>query len=164
MFYDFNSPLDLDPSLQHVRALCCPSPFAFRCRMQSSRRHHHLMRNLQAFDMVVSHQSPFLCPVSAADAAPQVIDPPFITREVWEKYAATAKFLLCEGGRLICTTIRENADMMHELLQASLVTSLSHLHAVYRACCLHCTMRLGPYATQVKPQKFQPCIPHLVYQ
>lgn len=51
----------------------------------------------------------------------QVIDPPFITREVWEKYAITARFLLAEGGRLICTTIRENAAMMDELLQARAV-------------------------------------------
>ena len=34
-----------------------------------------------------------------------VIDPPFITREVWEKYAATAKLLMKKGvnaeGRLL---------------------------------------------------------------
>jgi hypothetical protein len=51
----------------------------------------------------------------------QVIDPPFITREVWEKYAATAKFLMREDARLICTTIRENASMMSELLQVRLI-------------------------------------------
>jgi 16S rRNA G966 N2-methylase RsmD len=34
-----------------------------------------------------------------------LIDPPFITPEVWEKYAKTAKMLLKEGGKIICTTI-----------------------------------------------------------
>eukprot|EP00798_Chlamydomonas_sp_ICE-L_P004056 gene4056-14142_t len=47
-----------------------------------------------------------------------VIDPPFITREVWEKYAATAKLLLKEGGKVICSTVAENAPFMEELLGA----------------------------------------------
>lgn len=34
-----------------------------------------------------------------------LIDPPFITPEVWEKYSTTAKLLLKEGGKIICTTI-----------------------------------------------------------
>eukprot|EP00744_Colponema_vietnamica_P025989 GILI01038418.1.p2 GENE.GILI01038418.1~~GILI01038418.1.p2 ORF type:complete len:184 (-),score=47.97 GILI01038418.1:33-584(-) len=45
-----------------------------------------------------------------------VIDPPFITREVWEKYAAACRLLLAEGGKILCSTIAENADMMAELL------------------------------------------------
>ncbi|CAE7461263.1 Eef1akmt1 [Symbiodinium natans] len=45
-----------------------------------------------------------------------LIDPPFITREVWEKYAATARFLACQGARFLCTTIAENAPLMEELL------------------------------------------------
>lgn len=45
-----------------------------------------------------------------------LIDPPFITREVWEKYAITARFLACEGARILCTTIAENAQLMAELL------------------------------------------------
>jgi hypothetical protein len=83
----------------------------------------------------------------------QVIDPPFITREVWEKYATTARYLLAEGGRLICTTIRENAEMMNELLQVSAVEAVCDAGAFASADIL-----------QVKPQRFQPCIPHLVYQ
>jgi len=70
-----------------------------------------------------------------------VIDPPFITREVWEKYALTARLLLREGvgedgmpcGRLLCTTVRENRAMMLEILQ-------------------------------VEPCAFRPSIPNLVYQ
>jgi hypothetical protein len=62
-----------------------------------------------------------------------VIDPPFITEEVWEKYTATAKWLLAPGGKVLCSTIAENEEMMERLLA-------------------------------VKPQKFRPSIPHLVYQ
>ena len=63
-----------------------------------------------------------------------IIDPPFITEEVWIKYANTAQWL--SNGpdcRIICTTIHENATMMQRLL---------HLH----------------------PRKFRPSIPNLVYQ
>ena len=46
----------------------------------------------------------------------QVIDPPFITREVWEKYAVATRMLLKEGGKILASTIQENKDMMAELL------------------------------------------------
>ncbi|GMI38953.1 hypothetical protein TeGR_g11088 [Tetraparma gracilis] len=69
-----------------------------------------------------------------------VIDPPFITREVWEKYTASSKLLLCVDptenspkGMVIGTTVAENKDFMGELL----------------GC---------------KPQAFRPSIPNLVYQ
>lgn len=45
-----------------------------------------------------------------------VIDPPFITREVWEKYAITARLLLKPEGKLILSSIMENAAMLNELL------------------------------------------------
>ncbi|GMH56436.1 hypothetical protein TrST_g9020 [Triparma strigata] len=69
-----------------------------------------------------------------------VIDPPFITREVWEKYTESAHALLkekpaynSESGQVIGTTVAENAPFMEELL----------------GC---------------KAQKFRPSIPNLVYQ
>lgn len=70
-----------------------------------------------------------------------IVDPPFITREVWEKYAEAMALLAKEGvdeagvphGRYICSTIAENTEMMAELVG-------------------------------VKPQTFKPSIPHLVYQ
>jgi hypothetical protein len=73
-----------------------------------------------------------------------IIDPPFITREVWEKYAATTKLLLLEettsdredhskANCILLSTIAENEAMMKELLQ-------------------------------VNPVAFQPSIPNLVYQ
>merc|ERR1712224_787999 len=45
-----------------------------------------------------------------------VIDPPFITEEVWVQYTATAKWLLAPGGKVLCSTIAENAEMMAKLL------------------------------------------------
>ncbi|CAM9178573.1 unnamed protein product [Laminaria digitata] len=64
-----------------------------------------------------------------------VADPPFITEQVWENYAAATKMLLRPGGAglVLCSTISENASFMKELLGA-------------------------------KPCKFKPSIPNLVYQ
>mmetsp|Transcript_20915 Transcript_20915/g.37665 ORF Transcript_20915/g.37665 Transcript_20915/m.37665 type:complete len:251 (-) Transcript_20915:55-807(-) len=45
-----------------------------------------------------------------------VIDPPYITREVWAQYAITAKLLLAPNGRILLSTVAENAEMMKELL------------------------------------------------
>lgn len=53
-----------------------------------------------------------------------VIDPPFITHEVWQKYAITAKLLLKEGvnedgipnGKVIGTTVIENSSFLNEIL------------------------------------------------
>eukprot|EP00245_Coleochaete_scutata_P005797 TRINITY_DN19669_c0_g1_i1.p1 TRINITY_DN19669_c0_g1~~TRINITY_DN19669_c0_g1_i1.p1 ORF type:complete len:183 (+),score=47.58 TRINITY_DN19669_c0_g1_i1:47-595(+) len=46
-----------------------------------------------------------------------VIDPPFITEEAWRKYSETAKLLLRDGGKVILSTIRENAPLLKEILQ-----------------------------------------------
>ena len=70
-----------------------------------------------------------------------VVDPPFITRDVWEKYAETTRLLLkedpltgaTEGARVLVSTVAENHEMMKELLG-------------------------------VEPVAFKPSIPHLVYQ
>jgi hypothetical protein len=73
-----------------------------------------------------------------------VIDPPFITDDVWRKYAQTAGLLLAKpfqsqhdapetGGLVVGTTVFENAALMKELF--------------------------GAIATP-----FLPSIPHLVYQ
>lgn len=70
-----------------------------------------------------------------------VIDPPFITKEVWDKYAITAKLLLKTGidnegtevaanvdvnffagrpnGKVILTTVLENAPLLKDLFDAS---------------------------------------------
>jgi len=63
-----------------------------------------------------------------------VIDPPFITRDVWSKYAETAKFLVAPGGRILGSTVPENVEWMGEVLPG------------------------------IKPRRYQPSIPNLVYQ
>jgi 16S rRNA G966 N2-methylase RsmD len=64
-----------------------------------------------------------------------VIDPPFITREVWEKYAECAKMLLNKDGGMmyLISTIDENEAMIKELTGSDRAT-------------------------------FRPSIPNLVYQ
>ena len=63
-----------------------------------------------------------------------VIDPPFITREVWEKYAEASQLLLVEdGGHALLSTIDENEEMILELMGA-------------------------------RRREFRPSIPNLVYQ
>ncbi|KAG2790934.1 hypothetical protein PC129_g12230 [Phytophthora cactorum] len=63
-----------------------------------------------------------------------VVDPPFITREVWELYTKTVTSLLrSKDSKILVTTIEENAAMIKELLGCS-------------------------------SRKFKPAIPHLVYQ
>mmetsp|Transcript_5739 Transcript_5739/g.17081 ORF Transcript_5739/g.17081 Transcript_5739/m.17081 type:complete len:250 (-) Transcript_5739:349-1098(-) len=63
-----------------------------------------------------------------------VIDPPFITQDVWEKYADAARRLLVpSGGLVIGTTVSENAPMMKDILG-------------------------------VHPNRFLPSIPNLPYQ
>lgn len=55
-----------------------------------------------------------------------VVDPPFITHAVWENYAVTTKMLLKKGsssdgsplGKVILTTLQENAEMLQNLLGA----------------------------------------------
>ena len=50
-----------------------------------------------------------------------VIDPPFITREVWEKYADAAKILLKKdsSAKYLISTIDENEQMIKELTGCS---------------------------------------------
>lgn len=63
-----------------------------------------------------------------------VIDPPFITEEVWRAYATTSDLLLSNKKRLfIGTSVLENAALLYSLFQAN-------------------------------PTPFQPSIPTLVYQ
>ena len=45
-----------------------------------------------------------------------VIDPPFITREVWEKYARAIRIVGKGNARIILSSINENAGMLQELL------------------------------------------------
>ena len=45
-----------------------------------------------------------------------VIDPPFITEDVWKQFATSAKLLLQPGGKIILTTVAENREMLKGML------------------------------------------------
>ena len=75
-------------------------------------------------------------PVHLLDAFDMVVvDPPFITRDVWSKYMQTVKLILRKHGKVLFTSVLEN----HEMLEA-------HWD--------------GPLYVA----DFQPSIPHLTYQ
>ena len=61
-------------------------------------------------------------------------DPPFITTPVLTQYATSIRLLLAPGGRILFSTVPENAALLKELLGL-----------------------MGPL-------RFLPSIPHLVYQ
>ena len=66
-----------------------------------------------------------------------IIDPPFITEEVWKAYAITAKLLLRKENNdqhILGTTVAENLSLLQSLFPS------------------------------IHRNKFQPSIPHLVYQ
>lgn len=65
-----------------------------------------------------------------------VVDPPFITREVWAKYAETIRLILKpKGGKVLLTSVIENHPMLEDVTKLQLMVPL-----------------------------FRPSIPHLVYQ
>jgi hypothetical protein len=45
-----------------------------------------------------------------------LIDPPFITKEVWQAYADAVRLITRPGARVLCSTIDENAGLLKELL------------------------------------------------
>ena len=41
-----------------------------------------------------------------------VVDPPFITEDVWRKYAEAVRLCLRPGGKVMCTTVAENEGVL----------------------------------------------------
>ncbi|KPA76128.1 hypothetical protein ABB37_07897 [Leptomonas pyrrhocoris] len=67
-----------------------------------------------------------------------VADPPFITRDVWERYAATVKLLLKEGGKLLFTTVLENHTTLENLMDRPLFIAAFYPlveHLTYQYVC-----------------------------
>ncbi|ETV81698.1 hypothetical protein H257_05302 [Aphanomyces astaci] len=83
-----------------------------------------------------------------------VIDPPFITEQVWTKYAESARHLLVPQGKLLLTTI--GTIYIHysspPWTSFLILTHAAENH-VFLDRLLSCTLR-----------RYQPSIPHLVYQ
>ncbi|KIZ00168.1 N(6)-adenine-specific DNA methyltransferase 2 [Monoraphidium neglectum] len=75
-----------------------------------------------------------------------VIDPPFITEPVWRQYARTAALLLAPGGRVICSTVAENAPLMAELFGATACAfkpAIPHLVYQYSLFCSYAPTALS---------------------
>lgn len=88
-----------------------------------------------------------------------VIDPPYITRDVWEKYATTCRLLLRPGGRVLCTTIHENAPMMEELLglhAAKFRPKIPNLVYQYSVYINYESARLGTLNPEVDDEDWAP--------
>lgn len=84
---------------------------------------------------------PDAVPVQCWDAFDYVVvDPPFITREVWAQYARTVQLLLKKGGKVLFTSVVENHRMLEEVMDA------------------------GENAFPLFVPTFRPSIPHLTYQ
>lgn len=87
-----------------------------------------------------------------------LVDPPFITRDTWSKYAETALALLRPGGRLLCTTIAENAAMMQELLNVRPVLfrpSIPNLVYQYNVYTNYQSERLATLNSEVDDQDWR---------
>ena len=62
------------------------------------------------------YNHPDKIPVSMWDAFDYVVvDPPFITREVWQLYGETVKLILKKGGKVLFTSVIENHAMLEEV-------------------------------------------------
>jgi EEF1A lysine methyltransferase 1 len=82
------------------------------------------------------YHKPLQVPIQLCDSFDYVVvDPPFITREVWAQYLETVQLLLKKGGKVLFTSVLENHGMLEQGLDQGLYVPL-----------------------------FRPSIPHLTYQ
>lgn len=82
---------------------------------------------------------PDLIPVSLWEGFDMVVvDPPFITKEVWSKYIEAVKLLLQKNGKVLFTSVIENHPVLEGLL--------------------------GSDFPPLRIPKYRPSIPHLTYQ
>ena len=51
-----------------------------------------------------------------------VADPPFVVREVWQKYKQACDLLLKPDAKFLCTTPQENIAMMAEVMNLRPIT------------------------------------------
>lgn len=75
-----------------------------------------------------------------------LIDPPFITEDVWRKFAETTRLLLAPEGRVIASTVAENEPLMKDILGVVPVAfkpSIPHLVYQYKLYANYETKLLG---------------------
>ena len=102
-----------------------------------------------------------------------VIDPPFITHEVWALYAVATKKLLKPGGKILISTIPENTDFLRKVrTRRTPHRRETERERGMRSGCrsktdtraLRARYTRGAQELSVEPRPFQPSIPNLVYQ
>ena len=77
-----------------------------------------------------------------------VIDPPFITADVWKKYAETAKLLLRPGGLVVLTTVIENSSLLADIFPGDELRNWRHLPASLQLD-VACRVAFLPFAAVV---------------
>ena len=92
--YNFERPEDVPPELHHTARRRCA-----RCATL------HTCSPADGAHPLLSPQFDFA-----------LIDPPFITTKCWECYATTIRLLLAPGGKVLASTVRENAPLLKQLL------------------------------------------------
>lgn len=121
--------------------LSCPSLYFALPEGSSLRAQSHVFEfdrqweNDRGFVFYDFHR-PLEVPIQMMDAFDYVVvDPPFITREVWSQYIETVQLLLKKGGKVLFTSVLENHGMLEQGMDQGLYVPL-----------------------------FRPSIPHLTYQ
>lgn len=59
-----------------------------------------------------------------------VVDPPFITEDVWKQYATAIKYVLKDNGKILVSSIDQNEKMLKDLVgvdKANFRPSIPHL-------------------------------------
>ncbi len=66
-----------------------------------------------------------------------VADPPFITHDVWSKYATAIKLILKENGAILLSTVVENEEHLQKILSVRMrkfkpsIPNLVYQYALY---------------------------------
>ncbi|CUI12950.1 methyltransferase, putative [Bodo saltans] len=103
------------------------------------------------------YHKPLQVPIQLCDSFDYVVvDPPFITREVWSQYLETVQMLLKKGGKVLFTSVLENHGMHSQGLDQGLYVPLyrpSIPHLTYQ---YHCFTNYIATQLQVQNPELEP--------
>lgn len=95
------------------------------------------------------YNAPDKVPVTTWEAFDMVVvDPPFITKEVWAKYAETVKLIAKKGAHLLFTSVIENHQVLEELLDTSLMVPAFRPSIPKLVYQYHCFTNFAPNALE----------------
>ena len=116
------------PSLFYSADLPDSFLFDFDLKFASPQFVHFDYRDLKSLPQNMEH---------SFEAA--IIDPPFITEDVWNSYAKAVQILLKpDTGKVICTTVAENETLMIKLFNAHKTTFLPSIPNLVYQYNLYC--------------------------